>query len=200
MRIKEMFAATVVLDWSTECGPESADTSYIVTYSYIYLNSGSYLMNSNEKEIFRPPPFRLTVSQDYEYHVTIAVKRGSEIGPQSKTLSLITAKTYPNLTLEAIIKSTEAILIIRPETYFFKAKHTIDKYMIYNIEAVQFEDRRIIKSFYTAENYARFEGLTSNRAYQIRVTVCYRFRGLTTCNELQNHINITTEMDTLCQI
>lgn len=206
---------TVDFKWSSECLPENADTSYVVTYfsnDYDeYLNSQlshpteeipvsfDFLLNldipthSTEQKVFKSSPSSLFVLRMREYHLTIAIKRGNETGPQSRILFFIVTNNYPKLSIDPVAKSKEIMLTFRPGKNQMKI---VENYIVYNIQIqVRFKDKPMIKSFYTPEASTRIVGLISNHVYQIRVTVCYGFTGFNSCSNHPHYINVTTEVD-----
>lgn len=177
-RIDDKHDSYVILSGHTDCVSKGADTSYFINSSYNKLSSSSEQMHPHVKRSSINLPslnYCVFVEPNSEYHMTIAVKRGTEIGPPSEELSFITTKEYPILSVKADAKSTEVTLTIHPES---DQIHFTAPYIIYKINNTN--DNKI---FYNKEPHITIAGLISNKEYHFVVEACYEMRSIMSCKE-----------------
>lgn len=202
-QVKRLDSPSAYLEWNMECVNKSADTKYNITYSYSQCDSSSELthLREDKSQLFASSPSYLHLENDCEYHVTIAVNRGTEIGPPSQTLTVILTNKYPELSVKADAKSTEVILTFRPEIY---KSYIIEPFLIYNVEAFLIDDIQTTRifSYNTKENFAIIPGLLSNHDYHFLVIPCYEIKRFISCKNVPSmpFINVTTEVDPPSQV
>lgn len=179
------------LYWETECAPESENTSYIIKYSFNKISSISELNQTESREenrmVLTSPNTPIRFMIEYEYHMTVAVMRGTEMGPPSKQLSFFYTEIFPEVDIKVEnVRTNQVTLTFHPKNML---AHIRERYLIYKTGI--FKDPYEEKF---SKNFTKFEGLQSNSTYTITYSVCYEMGSNFNCNE-HNYMSIRTDMD-----
>lgn len=188
--IRYIQLSILALSWETKCAPESVDTTYIITYSTKNFASVSELNQSESQEEsrieVRSSPIRLRMLFEYEYHMTVAIKYKTQIGPPSEKLTFFYTDELPEFTIKVEnISSNEVTLSFHPINI---STYIIETYVHYWIRGLR-------ELFKTKEKSAKIKELTSNHFYRISVELCWTMVNTIKCRENLEFINVTTDVD-----
>lgn len=188
--IRYIQLSILALSWETKCAPESVDTTYIITYSTKNFASVSELNQSESQEEsrieVRSSPIRLRMLFEYEYHMTVAIKYKTQIGPPSEKLTFFYTDELPEFTIKVEnISSSEVTLSFHPINI---STYIIETYVHYWIRGLR-------ELFKTKEKSAKIKELTSNHFYRISVELCWTMVNTIKCRENLEFINVTTDVD-----